>query len=128
MSSRLYSRPTDALRNLLELLKSGYDWRVFLDELVPDHIYPPYLMIEQIGGAGYGADTTIIGNFKNVILLHLFCSISDNNPILDYVDQIYTILSTMGDNNMNPPNAINYQYIDVANGVTHWQFTLEFTG
>lgn len=129
MGSKLYSKPTDALRNVLTLLKSeSYDWLTFYESEVPQGAHTPYITIEQIGGQGYPADTTVTHNFKNVVICHLYCLVSDDHAVLDYVDEVYTMFSEMHSQNMNPPNMINYQYIEQVRNIEHWQFTLEFTG
>lgn len=129
MGSKLYSKPTDALRNVLTLLKSeDHDWFTFYESERPESARVPYVTIEQIGGQGYPADTTVSHNFKNIIIVHLYCLVSSDHAVLDYVDDLYDMFASMHSNNMNPPNMVNYQYIEQVRNIEHWQFTLEFTG
>lgn len=129
MGSRLYKRPTDAIRNLKELLTSeNYDWNVYYSGYEPRGVYTPFITLEQIGGGGRVADATMVNNFDSVIIINIYCTISDGKPILDYVDQIYSILAKMHTSNYNPPSAVNYQQGEASEGVELWQITTVFTG
>jgi len=130
MAGKLYTKPTDAIRNLKEVLTSvDYAWEVYYLGYEPSGVYTPFITLEQNGGVGYNADTSPIGNFSNIIFINLYCTISDGVPILDYVDQIYDILSKMHDKGLNPPSSVSYNYNNnTVKNIDYWQFTLEFTG
>ena len=129
MAGKLYSTPTEAIRNLKDVLtSSSYGWAVYYLGYEPRGVHPPFITLEQNGGVGLTADTHPIHDFSNIIFINVYCTVSDNAPILDYIDQIYNILSKMHDKGFNPPSAISYQSIETVNSVDHWLFTVEFTG